>query len=311
MEYKDAGRSRAMTLQQLRQIITIADVGSINEAAKRLYVSQPNLSAVVKEIEDTIGITLFIRSNRGIKVTPEGEEFVSYARQVVEQYGLLQSRYIDKNAKKKFSVSMQHYSFGVKAFVNMVQRVGMDNYEFAVHETQTRNVIENVHNLKSELGILYLSEFNEQALKKIFSEKGLVFQELFFCDTYVYLWKKHPLADKKEISMKELEAYPCLAFEQDAGNSFYYAEEMKSTLEYKKLIRADDRATMLNLMVGLNGYTLCSGRISEELNGNNYRAVRLAESEKIRIGYIQNGGMKLSEIGQIYLEELEKSFAEE
>ncbi len=296
-----------MTLQQLRQVIAIADSGSLNEAARRLYVSQPNLSSVVKELEKEIGITLFLRSNRGIQLTPEGKQFIGFARQVVEQYALLEDRYIGKKVKKVFSVSAQHYSFAVKAFVETVKRVGMDKYEFAMHETKTGQVIDNVKNMTSELGILYLSDFNEQVLHKIFAENSLVFTELFACDTYVYLWKGHPLAGKKEISMKELEEYPCLSFEQGDSNSFYFAEEMLSTLEYKRLIKADDRATMLNLMVGLDGYTLCSGIISEELNGSDYAAIPLKESQVMHIGYLRHRDVRLSDIGTIYLEEIRKT----
>lgn len=294
-----------MTLQQLRQIITIADVGSMNEAAKQLYVSQPNLSAVVREIEEEAGITIFLRSNRGIKVTPDGEEFLGYARQVIEQYALLEKRYLEQDSKEKFSVSCQHYSFAVKAFVELVKEVGMAEYEFAIHETTTYQVVRNVHNFKSELGILYLSEFNEAVLKQMFRENDLVFEPLLDCDTYVYLWKGHPLAGRKILSMEDLQDYPCLAFEQGSHSPFYLAEEMKSTYEYKKLIKGDDRATMLNLMVGLNAYTLCSGIISEELNGTDYAAIPLKGSEQMTIGYLRHKGAKLSRLGEIYLDKLE------
>lgn len=296
-----------MTLQQLKQMITIADAGSMNEAAKQLYVSQPNLSSVVKEVEEETGITVFFRSNRGISLTPDGEEFIGYARQVVEQYRLLEDRYINKKFKEKFSVSCQHYSFAVKAFVDLVRETGMDEYDFAIHETQTYSVIENVRNMKSEIGILYLSDFNESVMQKLFRENNLIFTELFECDTYVYLWKNHPLAGKEVISMEELEEYPCLAFEQGVHNSFYLAEEMKSTYSYRKILRGDDRATMLNLMVGLNAFTLCSGIISEELNGSDYIAVPLAESEKMRIGYVQRKGNKLSRLAIKYLEKIHES----
>ncbi len=293
-----------MTLQQLQQVIMIADVGSMNEAAKRLFVSQPNLSSVVKELEKEIGITVFLRSNRGIQITPEGEQFIGYARQVVEQYSLLEDKYVGKTSKKIFSVSTQHYSFAVKAFVETVKEVGMDKYEFAIHETQTHTVIDNVRNMKSELGILYLSDFNEAVLRKIFHENNLKFTELFVCDTYVYLWKGHPLAGQSVISMEELLPYPCLSFEQGTSNSFYYAEEMNSTYDYERVIKADDRATMLNLMVGLNGYTLCSGIISEELNGGEYRAVPLKQQQQMHIGYIRHKDVKISQTGEIYLEKL-------
>jgi DNA-binding transcriptional LysR family regulator len=295
-----------MTLQQLKYALTIADSGSMNEAAKQLYISQPSLSESVKDLEQEIGLEIFLRSNRGIIITPEGEEFLGYARQVSEQFGLLQSRYIEKKKKEKFSVSMQHYTFAVKAFVETVKQAGMEQYEFAVHETTTNDVIGSVKNFKSEIGVLYLNDFNEKVMTKIINENGLEFVELFSCDTYVYLWAGHPLAKKPQISMAELDPYPCLSFDQGRQNSLYLAEEMKSAYEYKRLIKANDRATLLNLMVGLNAYTLCSGIICEELNGGDYRAIPLVETEKMRIGYVKRKGAKVSHIGEIYITELQK-----
>lgn len=270
-----------------------------------MFISQPSLSAAVKELEKEIGISIFVRSNRGIVITPEGEEFLGYARQIFEQYQLLEKRYIEKKAKKKFSVSMQHYTFAVKAFVEMVKKVGMEEYDFAIHETRTWDVIENVRYFKSELGVLYLNDYNALIMQKMFKENGLEFTELFQCETYVYLWSGHPLSDQKQISMKELEEYPCLAFDQGKNGAAYFAEEMKSTYDYKRIIHADDRATLLNLMVGLNAYTLCSGIICEELNGPDYRAIPLLESEKMRIGYIKRKGARISPMGEIYIRELE------
>ena len=295
-----------MTLQQLKYALTIADCGSMNEAAKQLFISQPSLSETMKELETEIGLDIFLRSNRGIVITPEGEEFLGYARQVTEQFGLLQSKYIDKKVKEKFSVSTQHYTFAVKAFVETVKQIGMEQYEFAVHETTTISVIENVKNFKSEIGVLYENDFNEKVLNKMFKENGLEFVELFSCDTFVYLWSGHPLAKQDVITMEELDEYPCLSFDQGKNNSLYLAEEMKSTYEYRRLIKANDRATLLNLMIGLNAYTLCSGIIYEDLNGNDYKAVPLKETEKMRIGYIKRKGAKVSHIGELYIEELKK-----
>ena len=296
-----------MTLTQLRYIIAIADTGSMNEAAKSLFISQPSLSLAVKELEKEIGTRLFKRSNRGVSVTQEGMEFLSYARQVVEQYQLMESRYIEKkNIKKKFGVSMQHYTFAVNAFVELVKQFGMDEYEFAVYETRTYDVLMDVKNFKSELGILYRNDFNAKVLNKLQKDNNLEFHDLFSCGTYVYLWKDHPLADQAEITMEELKEYPCLSFDQGSNNSFFLAEEVLSTYEYKRIIKANDRATMLNLMVGLNGYTLCSGIICEELNGSDYRAVPLHAEENMMIGYISRKGMSISALGQQYLEEIRK-----
>lgn len=296
-----------MTLAQLRYAITVAGARSMNEAAHNLFISQPSLSASIKDLEEEIGVELFRRTNRGISVTPEGEEFIGYARQVVEQYSLIESKYISKEqTKKKFSVSMQHYTFAVNAFVEMVKQFGMDEYEFAVYETKTHDVIEDVRNFKSEIGILYLNEFNSKVLTKLFHESDLEFHEILKCGIYVYMWKGHPLAAKESITLSELEEYPCLSFDQGTNNSFYFAEEVLSTYDYKRLIKANDRATLLNLMVGLNGYTLCSGIICEELNGSDYCAVRLESEEVMSIGYLVRKGVAISPLGRKYLEELAK-----
>ena len=296
-----------MTLAQLRYAITVAGASSMNEAARKLFISQPSLSAAIKELEEEVGVELFKRTNRGISVTLEGEEFIGYARQVVEQYNLIESKYILKeNTKKKFGVSMQHYTFAVKAFVEMVKQFGMDEYEFEIHETKTYDVIEDVKNCKSEIGILYLNDFNKKVLTKLFHESAVEFHELLKCHIYVYLWKGHPLASKEEITLEELEEDPCLSFDQGHNNSFYFAEEVLSTYDYKRLIKANDRATFLNLMIGLNGYTLCSGIMCEELNGSDYCAIKLKSDEIMTIGYIARKGVQVSPLGKKYLEEISK-----
>lgn len=296
-----------MTLAQLKYAITIADTKSMNKVARKLYISQPSLSASMKSLEEELGIEIFRRSNRGVSLTPDGEEFMGYARQVVDQYRLVESRYIAKEkVKKKFSVSMQHYTFAVQAFVELVKQFGMDEYEFAIYETKTHEVIEDVESFKSEIGILYVNDFNRNVLTKLFRDNSLEFHKILECSIYVYMAKSHPLAGKKVIALEELAEYPCLSFDQGDNNSFYFAEEVLSTYEYKRLIKANDRATFLNLMVGLNGYTLCSGIICEELNGSEYCAIKLKSDEKMTIGYLVRKGVTVSSLGQKYLEEIAK-----
>ncbi len=204
-----------MTLTQLNYAITVANAKSMNEAARLLFISQPSLSASIRDLEEEIGIELFRRTNRGISLTPEGEEFIGYARQVTEQYQLIENKYINQTqSKKKFSVSMQHYTFAVSAFVEMVKQFGMDQYEFAIHETRTYDVIEDVRSFRSEIGILYVNDFNHQVLFKLFHEYNLEFHELLECGIYVYMAKSHPLAGQKDIAQEELDDYPCLSFEQ-------------------------------------------------------------------------------------------------
>lgn len=296
-----------MTLQQLRYVIEVAKTGSMNVAAKQLFVSQPSLSMAIRELENDVHISIFERTTKGVVITAEGEEFLGYARQIINQVELLEDKYIEAGQiKKKFGVSAQHYSFAVKAFVEMVKGFDMDKYEFAIREARTHDVIHDVVTGKSEIGILYTNEFNEKVLNKIFKDNQLEFIHLFTCQGYAYLWKNHPLAGKKVIALEELQDYPCLSFEQGDNNSFYFAEEILSTYDFKKTIKSNDRATNLNLMVGLNAFTLCSGIICEELNGSDYIAVKLAEEVTMDIGYIKRAHMNISEIGELYIEEIKK-----
>ena len=296
-----------MTLQQLRYVIEVAKTGSMNVAAKQLFVSQPSLSMAIRELENDVHISIFERTTKGVVITAEGEEFLGYARQIINQVELLEDKYIEAGQiKKKFGVSAQHYSFAVKSFVEMVKGFDMDKYEFAIREARTHDVIHDVVTGKSEIGILYTNEFNEKVLNKIFKDNQLEFVHLFTCEGYAYLWKNHPLAGKKVIALEELQDYPCLSFEQGDNNSFYFAEEILSTYDFKKTIKSNDRATNLNLMVGLNAFTLCSGIICEELNGSDYIAVKLAEEVTMDIGYIKRAHMNMSEIGELYIEEIKK-----
>ncbi len=301
-----------MTLQQLKYVIGIAETGSLNKAAEKLFISQPSLTSTIHDLENELGITIFNRTGRGVTLTNDGIEFLASARQLYMSYLNLKEKYGDNgNIKKKFGVSTQHYSFAVKSFVEMVKKFGTNDYEFAIRETKTREVIEDVASLKSEIGILYLSDFNRKAITSLLKSKDLEFHHLINCKAYVYLWKGHPLAKNKEITFTQLEDYPCLSFEQGDGASFYFAEEILSTSEYHRTIKANDRATMLNLMIGLNGYTLCSGIICEELNGSEYIAVPFHDEDAsinriMEIGWITKHNFTQSSIGQTYIDEVKK-----
>ena len=301
-----------MTLQQIHYAITISEQGSFNKASEVLYISQPSLTESIREMEKELKIIIFHRSGKGVTLTSDGVEFISYARDLYHQYKNITERYGDGvSVKKKFAVSTQHYSFAVKSFVELVKKLSTDEYEFALREVRTQKVIDDVSSLKSEIGILYLSNFNAPLLTKLFRTNKLEFHELIKCEAYVYLWKGHPLAGRKSIRFEELKEYPSLSFEQGGSGSMYFDEEILSSNHYPRTIKATDRATMLNLMVGLNGYTLCSGIICEELNGSDYTAVPYEpDSEhpgsEMRIGYITKKNLRLSSVGELYIEELKK-----
>ena len=285
----------------------VAKTGTITEAANKLYISQPSLTSAIHELENEMNIVIFRRTNKGVSITKEGEDFLGYARQVLEQASILEDKY-KKNSggKKQFCVSTQHYSFAVNAFVDLIKKYGQDEYDFSIRETQTYEIIEDVAKMRSELGILFLNDFNETVINKILKTHELKFTQLFVAKPHVFISRKHPLADKKIITNSEVELYPYLSFEQGEHNSFYFSEEIFSASERKKNIRVRDRATLFNLLIGLNGYTVCSGVIDKKLNGKDIIAVPLADEGDMRIGYIMHKKGMLSRLGETYLESLKK-----
>lgn len=296
-----------MTLAQLRYVITVAQLGTLSSAAKRLYISQPSLTSAIKELEKELGITIFIRTNKGVVLSRQGEEFLGYARQVIEQTNLIEEKYLqDHNVKHEFCVSTQHYSFAVEAFVELLEQYGGEEYDFRIRETQTYELIDDVAKLRSEVGVLYLNRFNETVLRKTLRENDLKFHQLFIAKPHVFISAFSPLAEKEIITLEDLQPYPRLSYEQGEHNSFYFSEEILSTLESKKDIMVSDRATLFNLLIGLNGYTICSGVINEELNGKNIVAVPLAVDDYMEIGYITHSRVGPGKFGTLYIEALKR-----
>ncbi len=294
-----------MTLQQLKYIIGIVEHGSINEAAKRLYISQPSLSKAVKTLEDEIQVQIFRRSPHGITLTLEGAEFLSYARQVVEQAELLESRYLQRRRPKRlFSVSTQHYSFAVSAFVNLIQKQELEEYEWTLRETRTYEIIEDVREARSELGVIYLNGFNKTVIENLLRRNDLVFHPVFRATPHVFISARHPLAERGCIELSDLENYPCLSFEQGTYNSFYFAEEILSTIVHRKDIHVSDRATLFNLLIGVNGYTICTGVLSHDFNGSDIIAVPLHANESMLVGWICRREARLSSLARAYIAEL-------
>ena len=298
-----------MTLQQALYALTIEECGSMSKASEKLYIVQPTLTSAIQELENEMGISIFLRTHKGVIPTPEGTEFLNDIRNLYRHYTMLVQKYEGEgNYRRKFGVSTQHYSFAVKAFVEMAKRYDMKQFDFAIRETQTKTVLTDVGSLKSEIGVLYVSARNEKMLRKLMTEQGVIFHPLIKCRAYVYLWDQHPLAKEKSISMEQLEPYPCLSFEQE-GDEVYLAEEILSEKVYSQTVKVNDRSTMLNLMVGLHGYTLCSGIISGDLNGDGYVVVPFHEDEEnpnsiMEIGYITKKNSILSKMGEEYIEEL-------
>ena len=297
-----------MSITQLKYLVVVVKAGSINEAAKSLYISQPTLSKAIKELEKEIGITILMRTSTGITLSTDGAEFLSYARQIIETVELLENKYLDRPYQEQLlSVSTQHYSFSVDAMVKLIEHHGGDKYQFSLRETRTYEIIEDVKNLKSEIGVMYMNNFNEKILNQLLKESQLNFEPLFTAQPHIFISKTNPLAQKSIVSLEDLKPYPRLSFDQGDNNSFFFSEEILSTLESPKNILVSDRATIFNCMIGLNGYTISSGILSEELNGTDIIPVKLDVDDKITIGTVTNKKAILSRVALLYLDELKNT----
>ncbi|MBO6154301.1 MAG: LysR family transcriptional regulator [Lachnospiraceae bacterium] len=297
-----------MNINQIKYVLTVANSPSMREAATKLYVSQPALSASIAELENELGIMIFERTNKGISLTEEGREFVSYAKKAVGQYEILENRYLSKDSDKEhFSVSTQHYTFSINAFTEVVSRFDLDKYVFSIHETKTRDVLEDVKTMKSEVGIISFSDANEDVLKKIIREYHLEFVPLMKREAYAYVWEDHEFADREEISLEELQDYPCVLFDQSDDSNFYLTEEAMSDYDFQKLIKSDDRATSMEIIAKLHGYSIGSGMLSgDDVILKGMIGIKLKEKDPLTIGYIKRKGNALSTYGEAYVEELLK-----
>ena len=291
-----------MRIQQLEYLERIVEAGSINEAAKRLFLTQPSLSNAVKELENEMGIQIFQRSSGGISLTAEGREFMTYSKQILDQVNLMNERYKNgQQRKQSFSVSAQHYAFVVHAFVELIKSVNANEYQFTLRETETQNIFNDLAQFKSELGILYTNGFNQKIMQRLFKENNLVFTPLFVAKPHIFVSRYNPLTSKSSVNLSDLEDYPYLSYEQGEVNSFYFSEEILSTLSHKKSIKVSDRATIFNLMVGLNGYTISSGIISSKLNDDKIVAIPLTVDDDITMGWLKHRQVELSPLAERYL----------
>ena len=300
-----------MKLQQLRYVVKVAECGSITEASRRLFVSQPSITASIRDLENEMGVHIFERTNKGVIVSEEGETFLGYARQVLDQADLLEERYKNAKPRKQLcSVSTQHYMFAVEAFVEMIDSTKSDEYEFTIRETRTKDIINQVANMLSEIGIIYLSDFNKDVIGKMLREKHLEFHPLFRAPLHVFISHNNPLAGKKKVTMDDLKPFPFIQYEQGEEGSFFFAEEAVWPEYSPKQINVTDRATILNFIIGLNGYTVCTGIDNGDLNNEKIVTVPLDTDETMLVGWITNERAKLSKAAETYLEKLKSVVAD-
>lgn len=294
-----------MRIQQLQYIIKIVETGSMNEAAKQLYITQPSLSNAVRDLEQEMGITIFIRNPKGITLTKDGVEFLSYARQVIEQTDLLEERYKNPTTQRElFSVSSQHYAFVVNAFVSLLNKTDMTKYELFLRETRTYEIIDDVKNFRSEIGVLFLNSYNRDVLTKMFDDNHLVATNLFSTQPHIFVSKDNPLANKEIIQLEDLVDFPYLSYDQGVHNSFYFSEEIMAQIPHPKSIVVSDRATLFNLMIGLDGYTIATGVLNSRLNGDNIVSIPLDVDDQIDIVYLKHEKANLSKMGEKFIDYL-------
>ncbi len=294
-----------MRIQQLHYIIKIVETGSMNEAAKQLFITQPSLSNAVRDLEREMGIEIFIRNPKGITLTKDGVEFLSYARQVVEQTALLEERYKSQgHTRELFSVSAQHYAFVVNAFVSLLKETDMTRYELFLRETRTYEIIDDVKNFRSEIGVLFLNSYNHDVLTKMFDDNHLTYTSLFKAHPHIFVSKDNPLAKHQSVSLSDLEDFPYLSYDQGIHNSFYFSEEIMSQISHKKSIVVSDRATLFNLMIGLDGYTIATGILNSNLNGDNIVSIPLEVDDEIDIIYLKHEKANLSKMGEKFIDYL-------
>ena len=299
-----------MTLVQLKYVLAVANYRSINEAASSLFVTQPTISTAIKELEAEVNIKLFNRTNHGIEITNEGLEFLGYARQILAQTDLLKEHFKKKkNTTVKFVVSAQHYSFAVSSFIRLVEKFGMDKYDFCLRETRTRDIIQDVHNLSADVGIIYFSKSNSRLLKRLLKEQDITYVPLARLTPHVFISSNSSLCEKPYVTLSDLKDMPFLTFEQGGYSADYFSEEIIRNPEGSRMIRVSDRATLFNLLTGLNGYTISSGVIEQELNPE-IKAIPLEEKGYMDIVILKHRDITPNPLTDTYVNYLRESLPE-
>ena len=297
-----------MNINQLKYVLEVAASSSMREAATNLFITQPALSASIRELEEELGILIFNRTNKGISLTPEGREFLVYAKQSVGQYAILEDRYLSANRdRERFSVSTQHYNFAIRSFTEVIRKFNPGKFLFSIHETKTREVLKHVRDMKSEVGIVSYSGANEAVIRKLLKDYRLDFVPLMTRETYVYLWKDHPLSHRNSLSLADLKDYPCVSFDQSDESNFYLTEEAIADYDFEKMIKSDDRATTMEILAELNGYSIGSGMLAgNDVILQGLVSIKLKEEDPLMIGYITRSGAELSVYGKEYIADLQR-----
>ena len=284
-----------MTIQQCEYVIEVAKSGSFTEAAQALFVAQTTVSLSIKALEEELDIKIFDRSNKGVIVTAEGAEFIKYASQLVTQAKFIAQRYVKKEENNRIIISSQHYDFVADAFGRFLKQTDNDSFSFSIKETRTYDVIDDVENARSDVGIIAIKDDNDKLMERFLSSKKLMFSKLIKTVPHVFIRKDHPLSSKKSIGFEDLKKYPFISYEQGEHNLSFFIEELSDTVEAKKHVEITDRATLMNLLLLTDSYTIGTGIMPSQLNGDTIISVPLQSEEVYLIGYIIKKNAVISE----------------
>ncbi len=297
-----------MTIQQCKYVLEIAKTGSFNKAAKQLFIAQSSLSMSIKSLEQELKIQIFERSGNGIRLTDDGSEFVKYATQICENSDFVSERYSSNKVQQKLYIVTQHYDFIADIFGKMLSKItDIDEYKFALREIQTYDVIREVETAYSDIGILAIKDSDYDIMKRYLGRKGLLFTPFLHAKPHVFMRKTHPLAKAEVLRNADLKDFPYVSYEQGEHNSSFFTEEIMNVPYVSKHIEISDRATLMNVLLLTDSYTIGTGIMPSALNRKDIVSIPLKSDEFYIIGYILNEDRKISGMLEKFITLLEKS----
>lgn len=297
-----------MTLQNLRYVVEVANSQSFSKAAQSLFMTQSALSAAIRDVERELGIVIFRRTNRGVQITPDGEDCLRYCKEIIERADYLSMRYQNRgNLRTYFSVSSQHLPFAVRAFDELIDALDPEGYDVAIRETATLHILHDVSTGRSQVGVVAMTQRQISLINKSLYIHDLAFSELSRLNTYVFMRRRHPLADRDALTLDDLRPYPFVTYDQDQAPD-YYSEESLFFAPMMRNIHVSDRATKMSVIRSTDAFSV--GVDLPNFNQDIYFKRRNTEMvaipfadhpETILIGILTRNGKALTGIGEKYV----------
>ena len=298
-----------MNIQQLRYVVAIANSGTFREAAEKMYVSQPSLSISVRDLEKELGFKIFRRTSSGTFLTRRGMEFYEKAQELVKGFDVFQNQYANpEEEKKEFSISSQHYDF-LPPVITQFSVLYPENKNFRIFESTTVQILDEVAQGHSELGIIYLNKQNTKGIMQRVDKLGLEVVDLIPFQTHIYLRKGHPLAKKEFLVMEDLAHLPTVRFTQEKDEYLYYSENFVDTSSSSQLFNVTDRATLNGILERTDAYATGSGFLdSQSVNG--ITVIPLIDDLNNKMVYVKREEVDLSPVAEKFVQVMEAYFDE-